>query len=80
MPEQLVSINPSTGKEIAAYEVYDEEKVDNALKKSIKTFEEWRKLPFGKRAVVLRNIAKQLRKEKEELAQLATSEMGKPIQ
>ena len=80
MPEQITSIDPATGKEIAAYTIYDEKKVEGILKQSKKTFEEWRLLPFSKRAVVLKNIAKELRKDKERLATLATKEMGKPIQ
>ncbi|MCD6011458.1 MAG: NAD-dependent succinate-semialdehyde dehydrogenase [Flavipsychrobacter sp.] len=80
MPEQLVSINPATGKALASYAIHDEKKVEKALQQSVKTFEEWRMLPFTKRATVLKNIAKQIRKEKDELVKLAAKEMGKPIQ
>jgi succinate-semialdehyde dehydrogenase/glutarate-semialdehyde dehydrogenase len=80
MPEQLRSINPATGQEIAAYDIYDEKKVGQALEQAQRTFEGWRILPFSKRAGVLNKIAKELRKEKERLATLATLEMGKPIQ
>ena len=80
MSERLTSINPATGKEIASYEIYDDKKVENALKQARKTFEEWRQLPFAKRAVVLKNIAKEIRKEKDNLVKLAVKEMGKPIQ
>jgi len=80
MVEKLISIDPAIGKKIAAYDVYDEKKVENALKMSKKTFEDWRMLSFGKRAVVLKNIAKQIRREKDELVRLAAREMGKPIQ
>ena len=80
MTEQFISIDPSTGKQIAAYNVHDEQKVENALKQSVKAFAEWRRQPFSKRAVVLKNIAKEIRKERENLVKLATREMGKPIQ
>src|ERR1700759_4662495 len=80
MPDQMISINPTNGQTIATYEAHDERKVENALKQSRKTFEEWRTLSFSKRAVVLKNIAKELRKEKDNLVKLATWEMGKPIQ
>ena len=80
MSQQITSINPATGKEIATYEIYDEKKVENSLKTARKTFEEWRQLPFSKRAVVLKNIAKEIRKEKHRLVKLAVQEMGKPIQ
>ncbi len=80
MSQQITSINPATGKEIASYEIYDEKKVENSLKTARKIFEEWRQLPFSKRAVVLKNIAKEIRKEKHRLVKLAVLEMGKPIQ
>ena len=80
MPDQIISINPANGQEIAAYTIHDEKKVENTLKQSCKTFENWRKLPFSRRAVVLKNIAKELRKEKDKLVKMATLEMGKPIQ
>jgi succinate-semialdehyde dehydrogenase/glutarate-semialdehyde dehydrogenase len=80
MQEQLISIDPATGKQIATYEVHDEKKVEAALKQAVKTFEEWRKLPFAQRAVVLKNLAKELRKEKDRLVKLAATEMGKPAQ
>ncbi len=80
MPDQIISINPATGKEIATYEIYDEKKVERALIQSRKTFEEWRQLPLSKRAIVLKNIAKEIRKEKDRLVKLAVIEMGKPVQ
>ncbi len=80
MPDMITTINPANGQELATYDITDDAKVEKALKQARKTFEEWRRLPFNKRAPVLKNIAKQLRKEKETLAMLATLEMGKPIQ
>ncbi len=80
MPQHLVSIDPATGKEIGAYKVFDEKKVEAAVKRAVTTFDEWRLLSYAKRATVLKNIAKELRKEKDKLVRLATREMGKPIQ
>ncbi|MES2704778.1 MAG: NAD-dependent succinate-semialdehyde dehydrogenase [Bacteroidota bacterium] len=80
MQDFLSSINPATGQQIKKYPVDDQAKVEKALKQAVKTFEEWRKLPFSKRAVVLRNIAKEIRKEKNNLVKLAALEMGKPLQ
>ena len=73
--EHLVSINPATGKTIGTYRVHNEKSVDNAIRNSLKTFEDWRLLSFPKRADLLINIAGQLRKERESLALLATEEM-----
>ena len=80
MANQIVSIDPTTGKEIATYELYSEKKIESSLKQADKTYADWRTWPFSKRAVVLRNIAKEIRKEKDRLVKLAVQEMGKPIQ
>jgi succinate-semialdehyde dehydrogenase / glutarate-semialdehyde dehydrogenase len=78
MSTVLKSIDPTTGKEIATYEAYSEKKVEASMKLATKTFEEWRKEPFAKRAALLKNIAKELRKDKDKLVKLAAKEMGKP--
>lgn len=75
----LQSINPATNQLIKEYPATDNAKVEKALLKAHKTFEEWSKQSFAQRAAVLKNIAKQLRKNQKNLASLATQEMGKPI-
>ena len=80
MTEQFISVNPLTGKQLATYKTDDDKKVDSTLKLAVKAFEEWRKLSFKQRAVVLKNIAKEIRKEKDNLVKLAAMEMGKPMQ
>jgi len=79
MPNQLISINPANGQQIGVYEISGEKKVERALKQARTAFEEWRLLPISKRGALLKSIAKELRKEKEHLARLASLEMGKPI-
>ena len=80
MAQKLISVNPATGATVGSYQVYNEARVEEALKTAQKAFEDWRQLPFSKRAGVLKKIAKELRKDKERLALLATAEMGKPMQ
>lgn len=80
MSEKLVSIDPSNGKKIASYTVHNDKKVTAALANAQDCYSSWSRLSFDKRAKVLRNIARQLRKEKEDLAILCTHEMGKPLQ
>jgi succinate-semialdehyde dehydrogenase/glutarate-semialdehyde dehydrogenase len=75
-----VSVNPATGAIIKSYPIDNERKVEKVLRQSVKTYEEWRMLSPGKRAIVLRNIAKEIRKEKHRLVALAVTEMGKPVQ
>ena len=80
MADKLISVDPSTGKKIAGYAIDNEKKVAAALITATDAFAKWRKQPYSKRTKVLNNIAKELRKQKERLAILATQEMGKPIQ
>ncbi len=79
MNDVLTSINPATGKEIARYKAHTDKQVNAALSKAADTFDEWRRLPFAKRAAVLKNIAKAIRKDMDRLVMLATTEMGKPL-
>jgi succinate-semialdehyde dehydrogenase/glutarate-semialdehyde dehydrogenase len=74
------SINPATGEELASYEASSPEQVERALKTAKRAFESWRQASFKERALVLKAIATQLKKDQKALAELATREMGKPIQ
>jgi succinate-semialdehyde dehydrogenase/glutarate-semialdehyde dehydrogenase len=80
MSGQITSINPATGEEIHVYQLHDLQQVKHILEEVQSAQELWRKLSFKKRGEVLKSIAKQLRKQQEDLAVLATKEMGKPIQ
>jgi len=77
---KVSSINPTTGEEIGSYTIHDDKQVEKALAQAHKAYGEWRKLSLKERGIVLKNIAQELRKQKEKLALLATKEMGKPIQ
>ena len=80
MSNTLTSVDPATGKDAGSFSIYTEAEVAHAVTVAEMRFEQWRKVPFADRAIVLNNIAKELRKECERLALLATREMGKPIQ
>src|ERR1043165_3195240 len=73
------SINPATGKLLATYEPTAPEALERALKSANKAFDEWRNASFKERAQVLKAVAPQLRKDQRMRAELATTEMGKPI-
>jgi succinate-semialdehyde dehydrogenase/glutarate-semialdehyde dehydrogenase len=76
----LKSIDPATGKIIATYKSNTDKEVEVALSQAIDTFDKWRKMSFAKRGSILKRIAKEIRKEKNNLVALAASEMGKPMQ
>lgn len=79
MSATITSINPATGEVINTFQAHDDKQIEKALKLADKAQQQWRTYSFKERGVVLKAIAAQLRKKKQELAELATLEMGKPI-
>jgi succinate-semialdehyde dehydrogenase/glutarate-semialdehyde dehydrogenase len=77
--QTLSSINPANGQLLKTYPVSSDKKVARSLSLAQKTFEAWRKTSLKERAAVLKKIAATLRKEKNNLATLASLEMGKPL-
>ena len=73
------TLDPATGKHIASYEEHGPEAIDAALTRAVDAFRTWRRRPFDERAALLRAAARELRARKDELAELATREMGKSI-
>ena len=72
------TINPVTEEVIAEYEIISKEKINESVKKSRTAFNEWKK-DIKKRSAFVHTLADELRKNKTELARVATKEMGKPI-
>jgi succinate-semialdehyde dehydrogenase / glutarate-semialdehyde dehydrogenase len=75
----LVSINPTTGEQLARYEEMSPAEVDEALTAAASGFQRWRRASFGDRGTVIRSAAQQLRARRDELARLMALEMGKPL-
>jgi acyl-CoA reductase-like NAD-dependent aldehyde dehydrogenase len=74
----IKTINPSTAQVIQEYENITKEELINKTKKAKEAFEEWKKDPH-KRTDYIYGFARQIRKDKENLAKIATMEMGKAI-
>jgi succinate-semialdehyde dehydrogenase/glutarate-semialdehyde dehydrogenase len=75
----LESINPATEVRIATYPEMDEAEVRRRIERAAACFESWRTTPLAAREPPMRALAGLLRGRRAELAQLMTSEMGKPI-
>jgi acyl-CoA reductase-like NAD-dependent aldehyde dehydrogenase len=73
------SINPATEQVIDSFEEFSDAQIDSALQQAHDAQRQWRSTSFGERSARLQNVARALRAQKERLAELATSEMGKPI-
>ena len=76
--KKLRTINPTTEEVLNEYEIISKEQVNDTVKQSRNAFLEWKK-DIDKRADFLYAFAKELRKNKENLAKTATQEMGKAI-
>jgi acyl-CoA reductase-like NAD-dependent aldehyde dehydrogenase len=74
----IKTINPSTAQVIQEYENITKEELISKTKKAKEAFEEWKKEPH-KRTDYIYEFARQFRKDKENLAKIATMEMGKAI-
>jgi succinate-semialdehyde dehydrogenase/glutarate-semialdehyde dehydrogenase/succinyl-CoA reductase len=75
---KVKTINPTTEEVLAEYDIMSKEEVNDSVKNAKKTFEDWKK-DFHKRIEFVHRLAEQLRKDRNELARVATKEMGKPL-
>ena len=73
----IATINPATGQLVRSFEPLTAEEIEAKLQLAAATFPKFRKLSFAERAGMMRKAAGILESEKEELARLMTTEMGK---
>jgi succinate-semialdehyde dehydrogenase/glutarate-semialdehyde dehydrogenase len=73
----IATINPATGQTIKTFEALTDAQVDQKIQKATETFLSFRKLSFADRARMMNRAAEILESEKETLAKLMTTEMGK---
>ncbi len=75
----FVSLNPATGLKIASHREHSSQQVGEIVARSHAAFETWRATSLRDRSRVLRRVARALRHRRDELANLITAEMGKPL-
>lgn len=73
----LIAINPANGQELVRFDEASPEELDAALARAHETFAEWRERPLADRAALVAKMAGILRDNRDELARLASLEMGK---
>ncbi|HII40216.1 MAG TPA: aldehyde dehydrogenase family protein [Thermoplasmata archaeon] len=71
--------NPATGEVLATFPLATADEVNAAVKAAKDAFEGWRKTPAPRRGEILLEAARILKRKKEELGRIVTSEMGKVI-
>ena len=75
----ITVVDPSTGRELAAYAEHGPEQIEVALAAAHAAYRSWRESSLGERAQLLTALAGSLRADREKYAALITSEVGKPL-
>jgi succinate-semialdehyde dehydrogenase / glutarate-semialdehyde dehydrogenase len=76
---KIQSINPATGDVIATFDPTPPGEMERIVAGAHAAFQEWRTVPFGERARLMKSAAQTLKKRRADYARLMTVEMGKPI-
>lgn len=76
---KIISINPANYEVIGEVDFSSEKEIVEKVKKANAAKKTWKDLGIEGRVSSLRKVVKEFDKNKEELAQLATKEMGMPI-
>ncbi|MEV6644377.1 NAD-dependent succinate-semialdehyde dehydrogenase [Amycolatopsis sp. NPDC051371] len=71
--------NPATGELVEEFPAASDQQIDEALDRAHAAYRQWRAVPLEQRAALLRRIAGVHRERADELAEILTLEMGKPI-
>jgi succinate-semialdehyde dehydrogenase/glutarate-semialdehyde dehydrogenase len=75
----IASVNPATGETLKTFEPLTESQVEEKLENASQAFRSYRETPLADRERWLLRAADILETEKQDLARLMTTEMGKPI-
>ncbi|WP_094227442.1 NAD-dependent succinate-semialdehyde dehydrogenase [Methanolobus psychrotolerans] len=76
---KIRSVNPATGELNGEFDLCSQQVVDKKIEGSRKAFAEWKKEPLLERTFSIECVGEVLRNREEELAEIITKEMGKPI-
>lgn len=71
--------NPATGEVEAEFDTFTDDQLRDALDRAFETFTSWSESELSERARLLRRTAELYEERKDELAEIITREMGKPI-
>jgi succinate-semialdehyde dehydrogenase/glutarate-semialdehyde dehydrogenase len=78
-PAAITTINPATGAELSVYPVTSPAAIEAAVERSAAAQRAWAATDAVRRGEVIAAAAAVLRRRSDELAQLVTREMGKPL-
>lgn len=75
----MESINPDSGRQIQSYEAQDDVQVATLIEAADKAFQGWKAGSFSRRAELMKQAGRILRKRKDAFAALMADEMGKVL-
>ena len=73
-------VNPATGEEIEAFDHATDAEIEAALTSARSAYDVWRDTPISERATIVTRVGELFRERQDELAAIATEEMGKPLE
>lgn len=79
MTSSIRTLNPATGKIEKEFQPYTTEQINNAIQRADDLYKTWRFESFENRKQIVKAAAAEMRAQKEHLATLITTEMGKPL-
>lgn len=74
-----ISLNPATGETLSSLAWATADDVNQAVAQADSGYRQWKKTAVAERADALRNVGNVLRQHAEEMAQMISREIGKPI-
>ena len=75
----IASINPADGETVKTFEPLNAEQINEKLQRADECFRSYRRATFAERESMMLRAAEILETEKDALARLMTTEMGKPL-
>ncbi|MFJ3221885.1 NADP-dependent succinic semialdehyde dehydrogenase [Streptomyces sp. NPDC086783] len=75
----IATVNPANGETLKTYDALGAEEIERRLATAAATFRTYRTTPFAERARLLLRAADLLDEDQDDIAQVMTTEMGKPV-
>ncbi|MGY3199525.1 NADP-dependent succinic semialdehyde dehydrogenase [Streptomyces sp. TE5632] len=75
----IATVNPANGETLKTYQAMDEEEIERRLQLAEATFRTYRTTSFEERARLVHRAADLLDEDRQNIARVMTTEMGKPV-
>ncbi|OZI56624.1 NAD-dependent succinate-semialdehyde dehydrogenase [Bordetella genomosp. 4] len=76
---ELTVVSPGTGQELGRYRGASKDDVEQAIACAQGAFDAWRRTGVTRRSELLRNVANEMRRDRDNLARQISAELGKPL-